>query len=478
VAVLGAGLAEGLATVHAHGLVHRDLKPGNVIVAEDGPRLIDFGIARALDTTSHTQTSTVLGTAAFMSPEQARARKVGPASDVFSLGCVLAFAATGRSPFGEGPAHAVAYRIVHEDPDLTGLAEPLATLVTACLAKDPGDRPGLDAVLAELAAAAEPEAEHDGGAWLPEELTQVIAERRTLALTAIAPTASASAATPAPDTGPDAPRETAPPPPAATGGARTLLAHERRRDRGGAPPSPADAERTALYWMLALFTLVAAIRFVHQFTVATYAGVPLASTSYEEARGFWGWKTFAMNLWIAQAVLGAGLVVSWLLWFVRVRVLAESFAPGRLRYRPRMAVLGWFVPVGHLFLPKQIADDVWHASSPADHGGRMAPAGVVHLWWGLWLAALAACPLFWVTWWEAVTDDHRPTDHAYGQTYVLEFPPIVWAGLAAHVPVLAAAVAAALVVRRLSAMQAARLGVPRIATTTEGAVWTRNSGHG
>jgi serine/threonine protein kinase len=104
VAALGAGLAEGLAAVHMCGLVHRDLKPANVILAHDGPRLIDFGIARALDATSYTQTATVLGTAAFMSPEQATARPAGPESDVFSLGCVLAFAATGRSPFGEGRA--------------------------------------------------------------------------------------------------------------------------------------------------------------------------------------------------------------------------------------------------------------------------------------------------------------------------------------------------------------------------------------
>ncbi|MEU0239111.1 serine/threonine-protein kinase [Nocardiopsis sp. NPDC006198] len=148
VAALGAGLAEGLVAVHAHRIVHRDLKPGNVLLAADGPRLIDFGIARALDATSYTRTHAVLGTAAFMSPEQVTGASVGPASDVFSLGCVLAFAATGRSPFGEGPAHAITHRIIHSEPDLGGLTGPLKDLVSACLAKDPVDRPTPDSVLA------------------------------------------------------------------------------------------------------------------------------------------------------------------------------------------------------------------------------------------------------------------------------------------------------------------------------------------
>ncbi|MEE2045373.1 serine/threonine-protein kinase [Nocardiopsis tropica] len=148
VAALGAGLAEGLVAVHACRIVHRDLKPGNVLLAADGPRLIDFGIARALDATSYTRTHAVLGTAAFMSPEQVTGASVGPASDVFSLGCVLAFAATGRSPFGEGPAHAITHRIIHSEPDLSGLTGPLKDLVSACLAKDPVDRPTPDSVLA------------------------------------------------------------------------------------------------------------------------------------------------------------------------------------------------------------------------------------------------------------------------------------------------------------------------------------------
>ncbi|HLU96360.1 MAG TPA: serine/threonine-protein kinase [Thermobifida alba] len=182
VVVLGTGLAEGLTAVHASGLVHRDLKPGNVILAADGPRLIDFGIARALDTTSHTRTSTVLGTAAYMSPEQARAEKVGPPSDVFSLGCVLTFAATGRSPFGEGPLHAVVYRVVHAEPDLSDLPAPLVAPITACLAKDPVERPSPQDLLADLTALAAPEPSHPERRWLPEPVTEIITHRATLLL--------------------------------------------------------------------------------------------------------------------------------------------------------------------------------------------------------------------------------------------------------------------------------------------------------
>ena len=115
---LAAGLAEALAEVHAQGLVHRDLKPSNVLLAIDGPRLIDFGISRALDGTVLTGTGMVVGTPAFMSPEQASGTPAGPASDVFSYGGVLTFAATGSGPFGDGNPVAMIYRVVHDEPTL------------------------------------------------------------------------------------------------------------------------------------------------------------------------------------------------------------------------------------------------------------------------------------------------------------------------------------------------------------------------
>ncbi|MGW2048480.1 bifunctional serine/threonine-protein kinase/ABC transporter substrate-binding protein [Streptomyces sp. NPDC001858] len=175
VRVLGAGLAGALAEVHAAGLVHRDVKPGNVLLALDGPRLIDFGIARATDATALTASDVVIGSPGYLSPEQAQAGRVdevGPPSDVFSLACVLAFASTGRRPFGAGTPAAVVYRTVHESPDLTGVPATLLPLLTACLAKEPGARPSAAEVRAEL----DPGAAAEEG-WLPAPLPGLIAER-------------------------------------------------------------------------------------------------------------------------------------------------------------------------------------------------------------------------------------------------------------------------------------------------------------
>ncbi|MGW0197485.1 serine/threonine-protein kinase [Nonomuraea sp. NPDC003201] len=171
VRVLGAGLAEGLAAIHSTGLVHRDLTHRNVILADDGPRVIDFGIAKALDTV-HFSTR-VIGTPGFMSPEQARAGQIGPESDVFSLGCVLAYAATGTGPFGGGRADLVVYRVVHEEPDLGGVPADLVPLLRACLAKTPADRPRLDDVLDRL------EGPDAATHWLPPDVTAMITERGT-----------------------------------------------------------------------------------------------------------------------------------------------------------------------------------------------------------------------------------------------------------------------------------------------------------
>jgi outer membrane protein assembly factor BamB len=146
---LTAGLAEALRAIHDAGLVHRDLKPGNVLLADDGPRVIDFGIARALDGTSLTSAESVLGTPSFMSPEQAQGQPAGPASDVFSLGGVVYFAATGTTPFGAGHPAVLLYRIVHTEPDLAPLPPRLRDLIAACLAQDPARR----ATTAELSEA-------------------------------------------------------------------------------------------------------------------------------------------------------------------------------------------------------------------------------------------------------------------------------------------------------------------------------------
>lgn len=141
VRALGSRLAEALAAVHEAGLIHRDVKPGNVLLALDGPRLIDFGIARHEGATALTATGAVIGTPGYLAPEQASAGPLGPPCDVFSLGCVLVYAATGRGPFGEGGGAGALFRTVHEEPDLTGVPPGLTPLIAACLAKDPAARP-------------------------------------------------------------------------------------------------------------------------------------------------------------------------------------------------------------------------------------------------------------------------------------------------------------------------------------------------
>ncbi|MFF7467781.1 ABC transporter substrate-binding protein [Streptomyces sp. NPDC008092] len=167
---LGAALAAALDDVHRAGLVHRDVKPANVLLAADGPRLIDFGIARAVGATALTTDGSVIGSPGYLSPEQARGGTVGPPSDVFSLGCVLAHTATGRPPFGTGGAAAVLYRTVREDPDLDGLPEDLAPTLRACLAKRPGDRPTVPQLRFFFG-------EFSPESWLPAGLPALVADR-------------------------------------------------------------------------------------------------------------------------------------------------------------------------------------------------------------------------------------------------------------------------------------------------------------
>jgi len=178
VLALAAGLAEGLSAVHAAGVVHRDLKPSNVLLAADGPRVIDFGISRAVDATQMTQTGAVIGSPAFMSPEQAEGVAAEPASDVFSLGAVLAFAATGEGPFGHGAPQALMYRVVHGTPRLDRLPGPVRPLVERCLARDPGQRPTAAQFLAELTAAHPSTA--DLNDWLPGPILSAAASPPTV----------------------------------------------------------------------------------------------------------------------------------------------------------------------------------------------------------------------------------------------------------------------------------------------------------
>ena len=143
--VLALGLVEALRDIHRVGMVHRDLKPSNVLMAEDGPRVIDFGISYAVDNESLTMTGRLIGTPPFMSPEQfAAPREVTGASDVFSLGSVLVYAATGNRPFDGSSPYLTGYQVMYEAPDLDGVAEPLRSIAERCLDKNPAARPGLD----------------------------------------------------------------------------------------------------------------------------------------------------------------------------------------------------------------------------------------------------------------------------------------------------------------------------------------------
>ncbi|GIH64058.1 serine/threonine-protein kinase [Microbispora siamensis] len=151
---LAVGTATALTAIHEAGLVHRDFKPGNVLLGADGPRVIDFGIARALDATA-TVSSQVVGTPAYMAPEQIKGAEIGPAADVFAWGAVVAFAATGRSPFAADSTHAVLYRVIGGEPDIAGVPDPLRALVARCLAKEPAERPTMREVLMWLLGSAD-----------------------------------------------------------------------------------------------------------------------------------------------------------------------------------------------------------------------------------------------------------------------------------------------------------------------------------
>lgn len=175
VLLLVAGIAEALQAIHAAGVVHRDLKPGNVLVAADGPRVIDFGIARAADAHPLTGTGLRIGSPGFMAPEQALGLPATPATDVFALGALIACTGSGTAPFGDGPESASLYRAVHEEPDLSRLPHGLHELVRLCLAKDPGDRPGT-AWLIEAARnhpATDGELRFSDG-WLPRQVSSEI----------------------------------------------------------------------------------------------------------------------------------------------------------------------------------------------------------------------------------------------------------------------------------------------------------------
>ncbi|MEU0830803.1 PQQ-binding-like beta-propeller repeat protein [Streptomyces sp. NPDC005969] len=199
---LAAGIAEALQSIHGAGLVHRDLKPSNVLVVEDGPRVIDFGIASGVSNTRLTMTNVAVGTPAYMSPEQARdSRSVTGASDVFSLGSTLVFAATGHAPFhGANPVETV-FMLLREGPDVEGLPDDLRPLIESCMQMDAGMRPSPADLQAQLAPHLFASGSDDSGtasAWLPTSATAMIEQRRGGGRTAVPAAAPAPAPAPVP----------------------------------------------------------------------------------------------------------------------------------------------------------------------------------------------------------------------------------------------------------------------------------------
>ncbi|MGW1840060.1 serine/threonine-protein kinase, partial [Streptomyces sp. NPDC002067] len=179
---LAAGIAEALQSIHGAGLVHRDLKPSNVLVVEDGPRVIDFGIASGVSNTRLTMTNVAVGTPAYMSPEQARdSRSVTGASDVFSLGSTLVFAATGHAPFhGANPVETV-FMLLREGPDLAGLPDELRPLMESCMQMEAAHRPSPADLQSQLAPHLFGSGTDDSGtasAWLPPGAVALIEGRR------------------------------------------------------------------------------------------------------------------------------------------------------------------------------------------------------------------------------------------------------------------------------------------------------------
>ncbi|MFH9727812.1 protein kinase [Streptomyces sp. NPDC017254] len=188
VRALGAGLAEALEAIHEAGLIHRDLKPSNVLIAPDGPRVVDFGISVAAEATVLTSAGTTVGTPGFMAPEQLTGDPVTPATDIFALGAVLTYAATGTGPFGMGSAQSLNFRIAYEAPRLDGLPDQGLQIVARCLAKDPRRRPDVNTLIRELVDTAgdvgytPTELVTDTVAWLPDQVAAAVSATVTAAV--------------------------------------------------------------------------------------------------------------------------------------------------------------------------------------------------------------------------------------------------------------------------------------------------------
>ncbi|MFE6776322.1 DUF4328 domain-containing protein [Streptomyces sp. NPDC057702] len=499
VRALARGLALALRDIHGAGLIHRDLKPSNVLVTIDGPRVIDFGIARALDPVGEpglTMTGAVVGSPGFMSPEQVRGDAVTAASDVFCLGSVLAFAATGRSPFGtvDSGVHALMYRVAQEAPDLDGLPAGLRDLVEGCLTKDPADRFTLDRVLAHTGGppapgvpgqpAAGQVSGGDAGPWLPGALLARLGRDALRLLEAEMPQtgvgyaplgAGAAPGTPPPPDPhtPGTPPPHTPPttqfgPPIPPGphipGPSPLTgghpAHHAQPTMGShaAPPlypntlgyqppavwrSPRGlANATVALFSVGLVFMVLDLIFSIRLygTYEDYFADAAEATAIEDA------ESVTEGLDVLGFLATIPMVVLWVIWFRRTYVNARVLAPGRQRYNSGLAAGSWFIPVVQFWFPKQMANDVWASSAPPRPPGYPPPPGtgrgVLNTWWVLFLVLLVASLVSLSVFGDAET---------YGEYQ----DSVVWSCVVDVIGIPCAVFAIALVLR-LSAMQERR----------------------
>jgi predicted Ser/Thr protein kinase len=320
---LAVSTATALAAIHEAGIVHRDFKPGNVLLAADGPRVIDFGIARVLDATS-TITSRVIGTPAFMSPEQVNDEEIGPPSDMFAWGSTIVYAATGTSPFSGNTITAVLNRIVNHEPDLAALADPLRRVVTAALSKDPRQRPTPREVLDHMVS---------GGA-------STFIAGRSGPVPPPEPAARTAAAT-APASVPPA---LAPPDQAAT--AKLPPAPGAARTRALAPATPATppSAKPAGGWEL-IGPVLGSLVGLYLLGVATVPGLMTAAPGWRVVQAEMGLTTpvivFMFAAYLVAAMLGApvgavlgkrsaGAVAANAAGLMLLGVLMEFLAPGAL----------------------------------------------------------------------------------------------------------------------------------------------------
>ncbi|MGR3936823.1 protein kinase domain-containing protein [Streptomyces sp. BRA346] len=438
VRVLAHGLSLALRDIHGAGLIHRDFKPSNILITIDGPRVIDFGIARALDAvgggnSNLTATGAVVGSPGFMSPEQVRGETVTTASDVFCLGSVLAFAATGRQPFGrvDSGIHALMYRIAQEEPDLEGLPEGLLGLVTACLSKDPAQRPSVPDLIAYTEAAAPDPAEP----WLPggllarlgrDALQLLEAENPHQQAPAPAPTppqsgyATPSAGGPAAAGGPATPN-----PPSAYGVPSAPAAYGYpvggawpQQGGGYQPPAgPPDQGRKVrsvralgnslvtvfVLWML--LTISDLYLRMSQFGALRDLAEDEGSAAAVDRRA-----EAVASLDGALGMCVVTLVILWLVWFRRTYVNATALSPGRLRFGSGYAVGAWFIPIALLWIPKQIANDIWTAS--ARPGPGRVPRAALHWWWTGFVLMCFSAPSAGIL--EVAADGSRSLDERVG----------------------------------------------------------------